>query len=479
MKKRWIALLLALTMAAMLLAGCTKKTETPVEPEQGQTQQEENQTKPETNPPEEKKPEVQPENPDDVTPSDANEPNAEETPEEEPELTEEQKRQRRIAKLVEESKIWAADEAYNNFFTETLFKTGLEDFLFQNWDNVALGISSFFDADDCKLNLYQNSLDEYFCVLSHASSFQALSIRLNADGASVFTPETKMNDANVSADIAGLVDGAKFDKRYDRYYFDDQMDETSNKTFRGYAALALNAFKKTLEENKKTWKPILDDAFQTTVSFDENDQFVLEIQCKSLYWLELRYRPECGVWSDVSLVTDLNAEEDWELDAKPLTDGYLLSLVTPLEIGMTAAPFTFAQPKDLTQEQLWLLYLLLTPESEKEATYQKADKLYHITQDDMNRTLSQYVKGYKLDLAKDAKYDEKTGEIVTPMVSGFGGDRLAKLREKTVNGNTVTFTVDYYGADDVNFKTAEASKTYTITFRYGGYFYDSALEASV
>ena len=65
------------------------------------------------------------------------------------------------------------------------------------------------------------------------------------------------------------------------------------------------------------------------------------------------------------------------------------------------------------------------------------------------------------------------------MVSGFGGDRLAKLREKTVNGNTVTFTVDYYAADDVNFKTVEASKTYTITFRYGGYFYDSALEASV
>ena len=50
MKRRWIALLLALTMAASLLAGCTKKSETPAQPEQGQTEQEENQTKPEENP---------------------------------------------------------------------------------------------------------------------------------------------------------------------------------------------------------------------------------------------------------------------------------------------------------------------------------------------------------------------------------------------------------------------------------------------
>ena len=49
MKRRWIALLLALTMAASLLAGCTKKSETPAQPEQGQTEQEENQPQQEEN----------------------------------------------------------------------------------------------------------------------------------------------------------------------------------------------------------------------------------------------------------------------------------------------------------------------------------------------------------------------------------------------------------------------------------------------
>ena len=278
MKRRWIALLLALTMAASLLAGCTKKSDTPAQPEQGQTEQEENQTKPEENPTKEEQPDVTPENPDDTpeNPDDAEKPSDEQTPEEEtseeePELTEEQKRRLCIEQAVEESTIWAADEAYNNFFTEELLKSRLEDFLFQNWDNAALGISDFFDADDCKLSLYQNTLDEYFCVLSHEDSFRELSIRLNADGASVYTPGTNAGSANASAEIASLVDGARFDKRYDGYYFDDNMDAQANKTFKSYCALALNGFQKTLEENRQAWKVVLDDAYRVTVSFDEND----------------------------------------------------------------------------------------------------------------------------------------------------------------------------------------------------------------
>ena len=329
MKRRWIALLLALTMAASLLAGCTKKSETPAQPEQGQTEQEENQTKPEENPTKEEQPDVTPESPDDTPknpddvekPADEQKPDEEEKPEEEPELTEEQKRRLRIEQAVEESTIWAADEEYNNFFTEALLKSRLEDFLFQNWDNAALGISDYFDADDFRLNLYQNSLDEYFCVLSHEDSFRELSIRLNADGASVYTPGTNAGSANASAEIESLVEGAKFDKRYDGYYFDDNMDAQANKTFKSYCALALNGFQKTLEENRQAWKVVLDDAYRVTVSFDENDQFVLELQGETSYWLELRYRPECGVWADVSLVPTFGSDlSDWKVDAAKLTD---------------------------------------------------------------------------------------------------------------------------------------------------------------
>ena len=487
MKRRWIALLLALTMAASLLAGCTKKSETPAEPEQGQTEQEENQPQQEENPTEEEQPDVTPESPDDTPknpddaekPADEQKPDEEETPEEEPELTEEQKRRLRIEQAVEESTIWAADEVYNNFFTEELLKSRLEDFLFQNWDNAALGISDYFDADDFRLNLYQNSLDEYFCVLSHEDSFRELSIRLNADGASIYTPDTNAGSASVSAEIASLVEGAKFDKRYDGYYFDDKMDAQANKTFKSYCALALNGFQKTLEENRQAWKVVLDDAYRVTVSFDENDQFVLELQGKTSYWLELRYRPECGVWADVSLVPTFGSDlSDWKVDASKLTDSYLVSLVHTLELGMTAAPFTFDRPKDLTQEQLWLMFLLLTPKQELEATYEKTDKMYHITKDRMEDTLISYLQYYRFDITKNPGYDEASGEIIVPTVSGFGGDSLAKLREKSVDGNTVTFTVDYYSPDNVNYANVQKSKTYTVTFLYGRYRYESAVEAA-
>ena len=487
MKRRWIALLLALTMAASLLAGCTKKSDTPAQPEQGQTEQEENQTKPEENPTKEEQPDVTPESPDDTPknpddaekPADEQKPDEEEKPEEEPELTEEQKRRLRIEQAVEESTIWAADEEYNNFFTEALLQSRLEDFLFQNWDNAALGISDYFDADDFRLNLYQNSLDEYFCVLSHTDRYQELSIRLNADGASVYTPGTNAGSANASAEIESLVDGAKFDKRYDGYYFDDNMDAQANKTFKSYCALALNGFQKTLEENRQAWKVVLDDAYRVTVSFDENDQFVLELQGETSYWLELRYRPECGVWADVSLVPMFGSDlSDWKVDVSKLTDSYLVSLVHTLELGMTAVPFTFDRPKDLTPEQLWLMFLLLTPKQELEVTYEKTDKMYHITKDRMEDTLISYLQYYRFDITKNPGYDEASGEVIVPTVSGFGGDSLAKLREKSVDGNTVTFTVDYYSPDDVNYATVQKSKTYTVTFLYGRNRYESAVEAA-
>ena len=473
MKRRWIALLLALTMAASLFAGCTQKTDTPPEPEQGQTQQEQT-----PNDQEEETP--TPENPEQTPEEDGKTPSQEQTPsDEEPEteLTPEQKLRRSIEACVAETTIWACDNDFDNPFTEEAVRYWLTDFLYNNWDNAELPVADWFEADDFHMNLYQNSLEEYTCVLSHKDSFDELYIRLTANGAENITPATVADPPKISAQVQELVDGAKFDKRYDGYYFDDKMGEEANKTFRAYAGQALNAFKQTIETRKDDWKVILDDAFRTSVSFDENDQFVFELQGKTSYWLELRYQPGCGVWSDVSLVP--NEEEDWELDGKKLTDAYLLSLVTSLENGMTAEPFAFQKASELSEKQLWLMYLLLTPDYDLEATYQSADKMYHITPDAMDRTLYRYLEGYTLDISKDADYDEKAGEIVTQMVSGFGGGMASKLREKSVNGNTVTFTVDYYAYDDVDLTTSLHAKTYTITFYRGGYFYDSAVEAAV
>ncbi len=472
MKKRWIALLLALTMAVSLLAGCTKKTETMPEPEQGQTEQEPAQ---EENPTEPVTPQ-EPEKTDEPAPSEEDKPDEPQPEEQEAELTPEQKRRKEIETRVAETEITARDKDLANPFVEEAVRYQLTQYLYDNWDSEALPVATYFEDDDFRMNIYQNSLEAYTCALTRTDSFDERYVRVTADGAEAITPATTASDApKVSVEVSDLVGGAKFDKRYDGYYFDDQMDKKTNEAFRNYASQALNAFKTTLEAFKKEWSVVLDDAFRSTVSFDENDQFVFELQGKTSYWLELRYQPACGLWSDISLVP--NEEADWELDASKLTDTYLLSLVTTLEIGMTSAPFTFDRPKDLTQEQLWLMFLLLTPSHELEATYNRSDKMYHVTQEMMEDTLSHYLEYYRFDLAKNPGYDAASGEIVVPMVSGFGGWRSYKLRDKSVDGNTVTFTVDYGAGDDMELTSPEYAKTYTITFHRGSYWYDSVEEA--
>ena len=277
--KRWMALFLALTLAITMLAGCTKKTETPVaDPEQGQTEQEpeqetQNQTQPVTPQQPEQEDKPQPEEP---TPD---EPQDEQQPVQEPELTPEQKRRRTIETRVAEATVWARDEEYNNPFTEEAVRTYLTSFLFDRWDDPQTPVCAYFEADDFRLNLYQNTLDEYFCVLSHTDTLDELTIRVDKNGAQMITPSAAVADPpKISEAVSGLVDGAKFDKRYDGYYFDDKMDAEKNRVFRAYAARALHAFKQTIEKNKDDWKVVLDDAFRTSVSFNENDQFVFELQ---------------------------------------------------------------------------------------------------------------------------------------------------------------------------------------------------------
>lgn len=146
--KRWMALFLALTLAITMLAGCTKKTETPVaDPEQGQTEQEpeqetQNQTQPVTPQQPEQEDKPQPEEP---TPTSRR---TSQQPVQEPELTPEQKRRRTIETRVAEATVWARDEEYNNPFTEEAVRTYLTSFLFDRWDDPADCRSApYFEAD--------------------------------------------------------------------------------------------------------------------------------------------------------------------------------------------------------------------------------------------------------------------------------------------------------------------------------------------
>lgn len=468
-----------LVLAAVLLllfAGCTKQTQSPekLPPETAAEALPETEKTPAQEAQEEKQPEAETQTEPEQTPEEEAAPEAETKTEEKPqELTGEQKRRMKIETLVDEAVIWDEKTDYDNRFIREAVRARLMEFLERNWEAGAM-VSSYLEAEDGCINLYQNSLEEYICVLSHVESFQQLYICLDRYGASVFTPSLTVEEAAASEGITALLNGVRFDKRYDDVYFNDKIPAETNETFRAYAAQAEAAFLKTLTENETAWKTILDDAFRVTISFDENDQFVFELQGKTLYWLELRYMPGHGVWSEVGLWMEED-EESWELDGQMLTDGYLLSLVDGVELGMTAAPFTFESAKKLNAQQLWLCYLLLTPEATREAAFREEDGLYHVTKEMMDETLARYFKGYSLDITQipGIDIDEETGEILAKTLSGFGGDNFPKLREKTVDGNTVTLTVDYY--TEVA-QTLEKTKQYTITFRKGGHTYDKSLD---
>ena len=104
-------------------------------------------------------------------------------------------------------------------------RTYLTSFLFDRWDDPQTPVCAYFEADDFRLNLYQNTLDEYFCVLSHTDTLDELTIRVDKNGAQMITPSAAVADPpKISEAVSGLVDDAKFDKRYDGYYFDDKMD---------------------------------------------------------------------------------------------------------------------------------------------------------------------------------------------------------------------------------------------------------------
>ena len=168
----------------------------------------------------------------------------------------------------------------------------------------------------------------------------------------------------------------------------------------------------------------------------------------------------------------------WQVDESTLTDEYLLSLVNIMEIGLTGDnSFTFSDPTELSEAELYLCFLLLSDYDELEANYwDPENQVFIFTSDVITEQLSKYFKDFRFDITQDSNYDAQADAIVTPLASGFGGDRQFILTNKDLDGNVVTFTADLYGFDDnVDETDPYQTKTYTIEFYDGGYYYLSAV----
>lgn len=168
----------------------------------------------------------------------------------------------------------------------------------------------------------------------------------------------------------------------------------------------------------------------------------------------------------------------WQVDENALTDEYLISLISRMEIGLTGTnSFAFSAPTELSETELYLCFLLLSDYDELEANYWDSEnQVFIFTGNVITAKLAKYFKDFHFDITQDPEYDAQADAIVTPLASGFGGDRQLILTDKSLDGNTVTFTVDFYGVDDnVEETNPYQAKTYTIEFYDGGYYYLSAV----
>lgn len=167
---------------------------------------------------------------------------------------------------------------------------------------------------------------------------------------------------------------------------------------------------------------------------------------------------------------------DWTLDGSQVTDDSLISLVIGEEIALTGDnSFTFQTPMDLSSQELYMLALAWGGDTGKfDHCYDPETQEYTLREEDVEEVLSLHLKEFAFDITEVSGYDSAAGGVVTWTVTGFGGDRYMAVSEKTIDGNVVTFTANFYENADFTGQPYEA-KTYTIEFFDGGYWFLSAV----
>ena len=158
-------------------------------------------------------------------------------------------------------------------------------------------------------------------------------------------------------------------------------------------------------------------------------------------------------------------EAVWSLDPAEVTDDLAADTLIRLpELALSGPGFTFDSPRDLSSQQLYLLFLAWTAPETLNDCYDVKDSSYVFSADAICQTLDRYLEGYSFDISECPLYDAERGAVVTPMAGGFGGDLDVQLESKTFDGNTAVLTALLDGS---------TRKTYTIVFYDGGYRYQS------
>ena len=176
--------------------------------------------------------------------------------------------------------------------------------------------------------------------------------------------------------------------------------------------------------------------------------------------------------------TPISLDEPIGEDGMP-SDADLLRLLTSMEIGLTGSnTFTFRSASELTSEELYLSFLLLTPYDELNRCWDESSQNFYFTEDNISGELSKYYRDYHLDIRQNSGYDVAARAIVTPLASGFGGGRNIVIEDKTMENNILTVTTAFYDMDEETYEpeNCKLRKVYTLERYDGGWYFLSAIE---
>ncbi len=172
--------------------------------------------------------------------------------------------------------------------------------------------------------------------------------------------------------------------------------------------------------------------------------------------------------------TGVPAEED----GVP-SDEELRQLLTDIETGLTGAnTFTFRSASELTGDELYLSFLLLTPHDDLNRCWDAEAERFYFTEDYIVSELSKYYRDFYFDIRQNADYSVDARAIVTPLASGFGGGRNIVIEEAAMQDDTLTVTAAFYDMLDETHapENCRLRKIYTLERYDGGWYFLSAIE---
>ena len=160
--------------------------------------------------------------------------------------------------------------------------------------------------------------------------------------------------------------------------------------------------------------------------------------------------------------------------ADQLRDEALEALVLTPEICLVDEGFTFRRGMELGEEDLYLLFLAWSDYEVLETCYRPDTQMFYFPEEMIVEELARHLQDFSFDITQLSAYDTEADAVVTPLASGFGGDRAIAVEDTRVYGSVVEVDVGFYDNYELT-GDPRAVKTYTLQYFEDGFRFLSAV----